>query len=219
MLERPELSLLKEKGYSFKDPFEVITQFEERVARYMGAPYAVAVDCCTHALELSLRFLKAAGVVQVPTRTYVSVPMTLLKLGCQIRWSEKSWQKMYALDPYPILDASLCFEEGSYVSGSFMCLSFQQKKTLPIGRGGMILTSDPQAADWLRKSSYDGRSRGVLWKQDPIQILGYHYYMTPEDAARGLLLMSELSPQTVKSGGSQDYPDLSLLEVFKNHGM
>ena len=38
-----------------QNPFiEIVGKFEESVAEYFGAPYAVAVDCCTHAVELSM---------------------------------------------------------------------------------------------------------------------------------------------------------------------
>lgn len=218
MITRNEISLLIERGLHFEDPFDVISLFEERVAAYMGSKYAIAVDCCTHAIELSLRYLGAQGAIQVPKRTYVSVPMTVLKVGCQIDWVEKAWNEVYTLDPYPVIDASLGFKSKSYQENTFTCLSFHVKKTLPIGRGGMILTSDSSAAEWLRKASYDGRSRHRLWKEDPIEILGYHYYMTPEDAARGLLLLDELDPTSFKSGGASDYPDISTLRAFKNHG-
>ncbi len=218
MLERNELGLLKQKGIEFSDPFDVVTLFEERVAAYIGAPYAVAVDCCSHAIELSLRYLNAKGSIEVPKRTYVSVPMTVLKLQCQIQWVDREWKDHYSLSPYPVVDASMSYTENSYIKGTFFCLSFQQKKRLPIGRGGMILTSDAKAAEWLRRASYDGRTRGRTWKQDPIQTLGYHYYMTPEDAARGILLMDEITNHPLQTGHSADYPDLSKLEVFHQHG-
>ncbi|MNL57155.1 hypothetical protein D3C87_1806980 [compost metagenome] len=79
----------------------------------------------------------------------------------------------------------------------------------------MILTDDLAAAEWLRKSSYDGRNRGRAWKQDKIDILGYHYYMTPEDAARGILLFEKIKDQKFTAGGHQDYPDISTFEVFQ----
>ena len=35
--------------------FEIIKKFEEEIAKFFGAPYAVDVDCCTHGIELCLR--------------------------------------------------------------------------------------------------------------------------------------------------------------------
>ena len=56
--------------------FDVVEQFEQRIAEFYGAPYAVAVDCCTHAVELCLRYKKIQKT-SVPKHTYLSIPMTL----------------------------------------------------------------------------------------------------------------------------------------------
>lgn len=215
VLERNELDILRSRGHNFKDPFEIVDVFESKIAEFVGAPFGVAVDSCTHAIELCLRYLKARGQIQVPRRTYPSVPMTLMKLGCQIAWQDVSWQGRYRLDPYPIVDASMDLRPHSYEAGVFLCLSFQQKKSLPIGRGGMVLTDNSEAAEWIRRASYDGRVRGKEWKTHPPTQLGYHYYMTPEDAARGLLLFEETNISHYKFGGYQDYPDISKLDVFR----
>ena len=53
--------------------FNVIEQFENKIADFYGSPYAVAVDCCTHGLELCLRQQKIKHYT-VPKRTYISVP-------------------------------------------------------------------------------------------------------------------------------------------------
>ena len=35
--------------------FKIVKDFENEVANWFGAPYGVAVDCCTHGIELCLR--------------------------------------------------------------------------------------------------------------------------------------------------------------------
>lgn len=215
-MQRTELLELEKAGVRFQQPFDVVRMFESEIAKLTGAPYAVATDCCTHAIELCLRYLGIRGTVRVPTRTYPSVPMTLIKLGIEIEWSSETWKDEYALSPSPVVDSSLLLAPKMYRSGLFQCLSFHTKKHVPIGRGGMILTDNAAAADWLRKSAYDGRDLDKLWKEDPIEQIGYHYYMTPEDAARGLLLLRGLDPQRKHSlGGSDNYPDISQWPVFK----
>ena len=52
--------------------FQVIKDFEQEIAKFFGAPYAVATDCCTHGVELSLRYTKATEI-NVPKRTYLSI--------------------------------------------------------------------------------------------------------------------------------------------------
>ena len=36
--------------------FEIVKKFENEIAAFFGAPFAVAVDCCTHGIELCLRY-------------------------------------------------------------------------------------------------------------------------------------------------------------------
>ena len=69
-LQRPELGLLKKHGYTFDDPREVVELFEHKVAEFTGSPYAVAVDCCSHGLFLSLKYLNAQGTITIPTHTH-----------------------------------------------------------------------------------------------------------------------------------------------------
>ena len=36
--------------------FETVTNFEKKIAEFCGSPFAVAVDSCTHGIELCLRY-------------------------------------------------------------------------------------------------------------------------------------------------------------------
>jgi dTDP-4-amino-4,6-dideoxygalactose transaminase len=219
MLERIELGLLRSAGYAVENPYDAVEYFESAVAKFTGAPYAVAVDCATHAIELSLRYLKPDQSLKVPRHTYPSVAMLAPKLGLKLEWTDEKWEGMYRLNPYPVIDASLRLQEGMYVAGNMICLSFQQKKRLPLGRGGMILTDDPSAHAWLKRAVHDGRDARLPWKEHDIEIMGYHYYMTPEDAARGLLMLSQMQTDAGVSwsdlGGHSNYPDISKLSVFR----
>jgi hypothetical protein len=55
---------------------------------------------------------------------------------------------------------------------------------------------------------------------DHIKMIGYHMYMTPEDAARGIILMDEVNKETEvhpDSGKYDMYPDVSRLEIFQSN--
>lgn len=139
--------------------YGVVAEFERRVAEYAGAKHAVAVDCCTSAIFLSLQYRKLQGWandVTLPARTYVSVPMACLHAGFRIKFDDYHWLGKYELAPFDIWDGAKRFRRGMY-EGGLHCLSFHVKKIIDIGRGGMVLTDDKHAADWLRKARYDGR--------------------------------------------------------------
>lgn len=219
MLVRPELDQIRSLGYSFEYTWQIVDLFEKKIAKFFGAPYAIATDCCTHALELSIRLLDQPNTsIQVPLHTYMSVPMMLEKIHQPWNFVELHWQNQYQLSPLPVIDSARMWKQNSYISDTLMCLSFQFKKHIPIGRGGMILTDNLKYYNQLQKLVRDGRDRTLLWTEDDADCIGYHYYMTPEDAARGLLLFDQLRNVDPKRKWSwQDYKPLTGFSVFKNH--
>tara|TARA_Y100000114_G_C11763794_1_gene331752 strand:- start:6584 stop:7174 length:591 start_codon:yes stop_codon:yes gene_type:complete len=194
--------------------FDIITEFENEIASFFGAPYAVSVDCCTHAIELCLIYNNEKKIV-VPKRTYVSVPLLSKKLGIDLEWKDENWSDFYYIGQTNIIDAAVLWKKDSYIDGSFMCISFQYRKHLSLGRGGMILTDNLTAAKDLRKMSYDGRERDVPWREQNIKTMGYHYYMTPETAKKGLDMLPKAINTEPKRWSVNDWPDLTKMEIFK----
>jgi len=194
--------------------WNTVTEFERRIAEFFGAPYAVAVDSCTHGLELCLRFLNAQYMMS-PAKTYLSVPMLGGKLNIPVQWVNKDWKEMYNVN-FSVWDAATLWRQGSYYKGSFMCLSFQYQKHLSLGRGGMILCPDEASYNQLKKMSYDGRLPGIPWREQDIDTMGYHYYMTPETAQLGLDKLQAAIDTPPRIWSHADYPDLTQMKIFKN---
>ena len=194
--------------------FSLVEKFENTVANWFGAPYGVATDSCTHAIELCLR-LKNIQTTACPKHTYLSVPMTFKKLGIKWSWTDEQWEDYYQLGNTNIIDAAVLWQQDSYIPRTLMCLSFQYKKHLSLGRGGMILVDNFQDYQQLVKMSYDGRDRSLPWSDQNISTIGYHYYMTPETAEIGLEKFNHLVKIAPKKWNYQNYPNLSTMQVFK----
>ena len=194
--------------------FDKIRELENKIAEFYGAPHAVAVDCCTHAIELCLRYKKIKKFT-VPPNTYPSVPNLAEKIGIKFEWEEKDWKDYYYLGGTNIIDAAVFWKEKSYILNSLMCLSFQYQKHLSLGRGGMILTDDEEAKDELKKMSYDGRLPDIPWRDQNISSMGYHYYMTPETADLGLQKLPEAITREPRQWVLEDWPDLRNMEIFR----
>lgn len=216
-MDRSELQQLADIGYTFQHTWEIVDQFEKKIAKFFGAPYAVAVDCCTHAIELSFRLRnQPADIVNVPVHTYMSIPMMLEKLNQPWQFINQPWEKLYQFDSHKIVDAATLWEKDSYIADTLMCISFQFKKHIPIGRGGIILTDNYEYYTRLQKMCRDGRDRTLLQTEDDITEIGYHYYMTPEDAARGILLFDQLYKKPGKLWSWKNYKQLTEYTVFKD---
>lgn len=198
--------------------FDSVRDFEAAVAEYAGSKYAVAVDSCSNALFLACLCVDVRGKeVEIPCRTYPAVPCGIIHAGGKVVFRDYSWQGTYRLNPFPIVDGAKRFRRGMYEKGTFHCLSFHIKKHIPIGRGGMILTDDEEAYRWFKKARYDGREEKPL-VEDELTMLGWNFYMTPEQASRGLLLLSMTRDDNADLVERPDYPDLSKFEVYRGGG-
>ena len=192
--------------------FAKVTEFENKVSEFFGAPYGIAVDCCTHGVELCLRYTNAKSMSS-PNRTYLSIPFLSQKLNIDLIWKNYDWEDYYYVTD-KIIDAAVLWEKNSYIPNTFMCISFQFQKHLSLGRGGIILTDNREASIQLKKMSYDGRLPNVPWRDQDIDTLGYHYYMTPETAQLGLDKF-DLAVQTPPRQWSiNDWPDLTKMKIF-----
>ena len=100
-------------------------------------------------------------------------------------------------------------------------MSFQQKKRLNLGRGGAILTQNEKWYRMLKRMVHDGRNPKIFHgdevENNPDDILlGFHSYLEPEKAARGIMLLNQPSLlPPFENIHSREYPDLSKLEIFK----
>lgn len=190
-----------------------VRDFEKKIADFFGSPTAVAVDCCTHAVELCLR-MGGYSNVNCPTYTYLSIPMTFMKLGINWNFVETTWADYYDISNTDIIDAAVLWKKDSYIPGKKMCLSFQFRKHLNLGRGGMILLDDLNQAAELRKMSYDGRIDNVPWADQKVSAMGYHYYMTPETAELGLSKFNDVKNKEPQQWSYRDYPYLPSMPIF-----
>lgn len=210
------ISQLIDKGYKINDPWDALSLFEDKLASYGGSKYAVCVDSCSNAIFLCLKYLQIQGqVLDIPKNTYASVPMQIIHAGNKINFIDLNWSGEYYLGNTPIVDAATRFRKGMYLSQSYYCISFHHRKTLKLGRGGVILHNDSKFNSWARPMIYDGRHTHIKYDQDELGCIGYHMYMTPEEAAKGILLLEQLDDYNPDTGDSSSYKDLSLQNIFK----
>ena len=198
------------------NPYKIVKMFEEEVAHYTGAPYAVSVNSCTNALFLACKYIGIEGKeVIIPKRTYLSPAQSIMQAGGKLVFEDIFWKGIYQLKPFPIYDAAKRFTSNMYIPGSLMCLSFHIKKHLKIGKGGMILTDDEKVVEWVKKARYEGRAE-VAYHEDNICTEGWNMYMTPEQATRGLMLMQNYPQDVPDLPEDPPYRDLTEFGLFKD---
>ena len=190
--------------------FDRIKQFEQMLAEYTGAPYAIMTDCCTHAIELALRY-DNVKLCTMPARSYLSIPMTLRKLNIKYDYTDIEWTGEYQLGGTRIWDSARRLERNMYRTGHIQCLSFGHGKPLQIGRGGAILLDDKLAYNIMLQQRYDGRDLDVTpWEEQRTFRIGYHYKPTIEEAEIGIKLL----PQINEAPKYVSYPDLRTIHII-----
>lgn len=198
-------------------PYRVTKEFETGLCEYTGAPYAVALNSGTAALLLSVQWLlqlRGSIEVEIPKRTYVSVPCAVINAGARVAWRDERWEGVYQLRPLPVWDCARRFTSGMYSRGQFQCISFATAKILGAEQGGAILHDDPYADRWFRRMRFDGRSEGVDPREDTFDLVGHHCIMLPSTAAELTLKLFHL-PKVNADLPYYAYPDLSLHPAFK----
>ena len=194
--------------------FDSILKFEQELAEYTGAPYAIMTDCCTHAIELCLRYDQVKETCFTPF-TYLSVPMTMHKLGIKYSYHEQphrqQWVGEYKFELTRIWDSARRLERGMYRLGTLTCVSFGRTKPLEIGRGGAILLDDAEAYQVMLLQRYVGRIlSNIPWQAQDVFRVGYHYKPTTEEAELGSRLLPLVNEQP-KYG---EYPDCRKIKII-----
>ena len=155
--------------------YQVVKDFETRVAEFCGSKYAVSIDSCSNALLLCCEYIQVKNIkeISIPAFTYPSVPCSIIHAGGRVKFKKEKFHGIYRLQPTNIIDAAKVFKRNMYIKTMLMCLSFHTKKVLPIGRGGMILTDNIKAVEWLKCARFDGRHEARL-ENDTLTCVGHN---------------------------------------------
>jgi dTDP-4-amino-4,6-dideoxygalactose transaminase len=210
---------------------KITEEFEKKLSEYTGAKYVVAVDNQSNALFLSLYYEKHIRktineTIEIPSRTYPSVPCEIIHVGLKVifRPTEGNTLKgAYQLIGSNVWDSALRFTSNMYIRDTHMCVSFTGPyKHLKLGKGGAILTDNEEAYKWFKKARFSGRDECSYHHDnfDNNPVIGWNFYMMPEIASRGLLLISQFyDTETNTPKHNEDleliYPDLSKFKIYQ----
>ncbi len=203
--------------------YKVTEEFEDELCKYTGAKYAVTVDNMSNALFLALMYENVKGKeITIPNRTYPSVPCEIIHAGAKVKFDKvkgKTITGAYQLKPINVFDSALRFTADMYIPKTHMCVSFTGPyKHFKLSKGGAILTDNHKAYLWFKRARYSGR-RECSYHDDNLDMIGWNFYMMPEIAARGLLLMPQfydrLTGEPIQNPDSElPYPDLSKFKIY-----
>ena len=207
--------------------YKITEDFEKALSDYTGSPYVVTLDNMSNGLFLALYYEhkiknKTEKIITIPSRTYPSVPCEIIHAGLKVGFEPvegRTIKGAYQLKGSNVWDSALRFTADMYIPNTHMCISFTGPyKHFKLSKGGAILTDDYQSYLWFKRARYSGR-RECSYHDDYFDMLGWNFYMMPELAARGLLMMSQFYNIDGTKKHNEDlelpYPDLSKFEIYK----
>lgn len=202
---------------------KITASFEDALCAYTGSKYAIALDNQSNALFLALTYEGVKGKeISIPSHTYPSVPCEIIHAGGIVKFLPTTGNTLkgaYPLEGSRVWDSALRFTHNMYLPNTFMCLSFTGPyKHLKLSKGGAILTNDYKAYLWFKRARFSGR-RECSYHEDNFDMIGWNFYMMPEIAARGLLLIQQFYDIEGNPIYNEDkelpYPDLSNFPIYK----
>ena len=207
--------------------YKITEEFEEKLAHYTNSKYVVTLDNMSNALFLALYYEhkvknRTEKIITIPCRTYPSVPCEIIHADLKVGFEPVEGNTIkgaYQLKGSNVWDSALRFTADMYIPNTHMCVSFTGPyKHFKLSKGGAILTDDHEAYLWFKRARYSGR-REVSYHDDNLDMLGWNFYMMPELAARGLLLMNQFYNIDGSKKHNADlelpYPNLSKFDVYK----
>jgi len=181
-----------------------VFEFEKELAKYVGSKYVVAVDSCTSALFLCLKYEKAK-TVEIPSMT---VPLVIdacfeankdVVFNCETSWVGSAYKIGHTniWDSAHQLDKNQCKGMDKKTK---VCFSFYPTKSIGSADGGAIATNDKKFYEWAKKISTYGRNQGNKymnsWEYE-VDLIGYKRHYTNLQSAICLEQLRRL-PETDK---------------------
>jgi dTDP-4-amino-4,6-dideoxygalactose transaminase len=208
--------------------YKITDDFEKELGKYTSAPYVITLDNMSNALFLSLYYEKnitktiTGDTITIPNRTYPSVPCEIIHSGLKVDFDlvdGRTIKGAYQLKGSNVWDSALRFTADMYIPKTHMCISFTGPyKHFKLSKGGAILTDSHDAYLWFKRARYSGR-RECSYHDDNLDMLGWNFYMMPELATRGMLLMNQFYNIDGTKKHYEDlelpYPDLSKFKIYK----
>lgn len=161
-----------------------VTELENKIAKYVGAKYAVALNSATNAIFLSL--LNKQVKVNIPSIIPPVVPNAIKTSNNKycftdnIEWVGDSYI-LHNFEDYKIVDSAQKIEPEQFKKEcdpqDLMIFSFYPTKPIGSCDGGMIVSDDPDKITHIREMSLNGMTFASNNWERQNKYIGYKMYM------------------------------------------
>ena len=171
----------------------IVQEFEEEFAQYVGAKYACSVNSASNAIFLTFsEFMVPVAVgripyvIKIPSIIPPVVPNSLIKAGVCVEFTDDvDWvghsYVLHEFENYKIIDSAQKFQRNQFReecnSNDLMIFSFYPTKPLGGSDGGMIVTDDYEKYKWFKEAILNGTTFANNNWERTISFPGYKMYM------------------------------------------
>lgn len=163
---------------------KIVEEFENKIAEYVGAKYAVSFSSATNAIFLALQNKKET--ITVPSILPPVVLNAIITSGNDyifednIDWVGNSYI-LHTFKNYKIVDSAQKIEKNQFVKecndNDLMIFSFYPTKPIGSCDGGMIVSNDINKIEKLKEYALNGMSYANNNWERKIKFPGYKMYM------------------------------------------
>jgi perosamine synthetase len=162
----------------------IVQSFEQAIAKYVGAKYAVSLNSATNAIFLIL--LNKKTTVTVPSVIPPVVLNAIITSGNKynfkddIEWVGDSYI-LHKFKDYKVIDSAQKIEKNQFKKecnpNDLMLFSFYPTKPISGCDGGIIVSDDKEKINYFRELSFNGMSYANNNWERQIKFPGYKMYM------------------------------------------
>ena len=165
---------------------DIVTEFENNFASYVGAKYAVSLNSATNAIYL-INKLWYNETYKVPTMIPPVVLNALITSGSKIEFTDDTWWigDSFYLNcgtDFNVIDSAQKVYKNQFINESFydndlMYFSFYPTKMIGSSDGGMVVSNDKSKIDKIREMTFNGMSQESNNWERKQSMVGYKMYM------------------------------------------
>lgn len=166
---------------------DIVTEFENNFASYVGAKYAVSLNSATNAIYLINKLWESKSEYVIPTMIPPVVCNAIITSGgCLAFKDNTSWVgNSFLLDSrvgWNIFDSAQKVERNQFINESIfdedlIYFSFYPTKMVSSCDGGMIVSNDKSKIDLIRQMTFNGMSQESNNWERKQNAIGYKMYM------------------------------------------
>ena len=172
---------------------DIVVEFEYKIAGYVGAKYACAVNSATSAIFLTFimdyflkpRTVKIPSMIPPVVANAIITSNNRVEFADNVKWFGNSYI-LHKFRKYKVVDSAQKLEKNQFrkecKSEDLMIFSFYPTKPLGGCDGGMIVTDDYKKYRWFKEAVLNGMSYAENNWERSISFPGYKMYMNSVQA-------------------------------------